>query len=54
MVGQALTLLFFPSALVLGRDIDYSVGIDIKCHLDLGDSPRCRGNSHLDNENSDN
>ena len=39
--------MFFPCALVLGRDIDYSISIDVKCHLDLRNTTRGRGNSNL-------
>lgn len=41
-----LTLLLAARALVLGRDVNDAVGIDVKGDLDLGDSARGRGDSH--------
>ena len=39
-------LLFFSRTKVLGRNVDNPIGIYIEGHLNLRDSPWCRGNSY--------
>jgi hypothetical protein len=50
VVGQAARcldadLLFLAGALVLGRDVDDAVGVDVEGHLDLRHAARCRRNA---------